>query len=235
MSLFKLPLETRLKIYGYLSVKEGEIPILSSTSGSHWVQDQGLHPQLLLTNKRILQEAAPYFIPRTMPGSGQAIVASFLKMIGNRTSLIRRIALSLWTFERGLDRSNEATDLNELESMSIPGKIVLDIRVYVDEEDQDMEEAQISDEARMIGNGNHRRSEIDEMEKTALSYGWAVEVQRVKRRTWSTSDGQWILYTQEDADGYEEELLDEIWEREQEREQAFSPVILGRGLRMRRR
>ncbi|KAK7963983.1 hypothetical protein PG988_010957 [Apiospora saccharicola] len=208
-------------------------------------------------------------------------------MIGNRTSLIRRIALSLWTFERGLDRSNEATDLNELdrenmqaiqtmcpnittlefrlcdrhlgshslmalsgppesklqlqtlaselESMSIPGKIVLDIRVYVDEEDQDMEEAQISDEARMIGNGNHRRSEIDEMEKTALSYGWAVEVQRVKRRTWSTSDGQWILYTQEDADGYEEELLDEIWEREQEREQVFSSVILGRGLRMRRK
>ncbi|KAK8112953.1 hypothetical protein PG984_013479 [Apiospora sp. TS-2023a] len=124
---------------------------------------------------------------------------------------------------------------SKLEVMPTLEKIVLDISVYVDEEDQDMEEAQVSDETRLIGNGNHRRSEIEEMEKTASSYGWAVEVQRVKRRTWRTSDGQWIFYSQEDADEYEEELLDEEFDREQEREQAFSAVILGPGLRMRRR
>ncbi|KAK8062628.1 hypothetical protein PG997_014725 [Apiospora hydei] len=313
MDLFKLPLQIRLEIFAYLFVKDDGIPIFCYTQGLPFVSDrempfstnQGLQPQLLRTNKCILQEASPLLYSKNklslleMPlhefaelRSGKPIVETFLVMIGSQARLVRHIALTLWTFVRDLDRANNTVNLDEwdrenllaiqemcpptttlefrlvdwelsghsllelyelpetqlqlktlastLEGMTNPENVVLDIRVYVDEDDQEvkydlanrLDEIPTGKKVMVVGNGNHRRKEIDDMESLALSYGWTVKVKRIKRRTWTTSDGECIVYSQEDLEAYKDDLVELELQRESER--LWGPVIIGPGLRMRR-
>ncbi|KAK8062627.1 hypothetical protein PG997_014724 [Apiospora hydei] len=49
----------------------------------------------------------------------------------------------------------------------------------------------------MMGNGNHTRKQVAEMERVVLSYGWDVDMGgELKRRTWRSSDNKWVFYNE---------------------------------------
>ncbi|KAK7959781.1 uncharacterized protein PG986_004635 [Apiospora aurea] len=71
----------------------------------------------------------------------------------------------------------------------------------------------------MVGNGNHTRKQIADMERAALSYGWDVDMGgKLKRRTRRSSDNRWVLHNEADLDEYED-ALEEAAEAEAEAEE----------------